>query len=154
MFWYHFDPKTLYNGGHPQPIGVGWYIAIGIFEILAIARIISLILNFRSPAKTKGFGYWRRWVAAFVWISLGTYFFWGMFPNSSFQISKLKGMTKAQVIARFGPPRLQQRAGSPGPTGEELLTFYYSGRFRWGGFDYSVMFGRNGRVKYVLVGSK
>ena len=51
MFWYHFGPKTLYNGGPPQPIGVGWYIAIGIFEILAVARIIFLILNFRSPAK-------------------------------------------------------------------------------------------------------
>ncbi len=94
------------------------------------------------------------WGALSLLVVASIYVVWGAFPNPAFRISKLKGMTVPQVIARLGTPSGKAYAAPPGTSGGNLLTYYYEDMYRWPGFEYGVVFGNDVRVKYVVVGSK
>jgi hypothetical protein len=81
------------------------------------------------------------------------YFFWGAIPNPQFTLSNLKGLTPAQVIGLLGPPTDKRYSAPPNTSDQSALTYDYEDPYRWSGFSYSVIFGKNNRVRWVLVGS-
>jgi len=130
----------------------GWSI-LAIIAILLIAWLWHLIRVGRR-GKLRRSDYWRRWAGTAIAVLAIAYFYWGAFPNPQFTLANLKGLSPAQVIARLGPPTDKRHAAPPDDTtNESLVVFDYEGRYRWGGFSYGVMFGKNNRVKYVFVGS-
>ncbi len=144
-----YDPRS--HGGIEA---WGWAVA-AVFAGIAILMICVLLAQSMRPGAMRKYTYWCQWVWPMVIIALIIYGIWGAYPNPEFKLSELRGLTPSQVIARLGQPMDKRQSPPPGSSsGRSLLTFDYASKYRWGGFDYSVMFGRNGRVKYVLVGSK
>ncbi|HTV49298.1 MAG TPA: hypothetical protein VMG59_12740, partial [Phycisphaerae bacterium] len=72
-------------------------------------RIRSFQFYLFAP-KTRG---WRRrrlmFLAAFVFLAV--YIVAGIFPDRSFELSKLRGLTPAQIVAKFGKPEFKTTDG-------------------------------------------
>jgi len=98
-------------------------------------RIRSFQFYLFAP-KTRG---WRRrrlmFLAAFVFLAV--YIVAGIFPDRSFELSKLRGLTPAQIVAKFGKPEFKTTDG------EGRLWLSYRDSWRWMGFRYSVIFSNN-----------
>jgi hypothetical protein len=89
-----------------------------------------------------------------------TLYFWlGNYPDPRFQLSRLKGLTPAEVVSLCGDPDVDLRSarfGSWTPEQEATagpLTFEYEDRWRWRGFGYLVVF-HNGKVDQIRIGQK
>jgi hypothetical protein len=86
--------------------------------------------------------------------------FWsGARPDPRFNIENVRGLTPDQVIARFGPPRVDPRRPEEGgwtPTSEPTsgpLVFNYVDHGSWMGWEHSIFF-EDGKVSRVQHGSK
>ena len=133
--------------------GYGWAI-VAILAVAALGWLWFLIARGRNSRAPRELGYWLHWGALVFLAFFIAYIVWGVYPDPRFRLSKLRGLTPEQVIARLGPPTDKRHAAPPDDTtNESLVVFDYEGRYRWGGFSYGVMFGKNNRVKYVFVGS-
>ncbi len=130
---------------------VGWTISI-VIAILLMTWICYLIRRGRRRGELRRLGYWRRWAATLIVILSLVYFYWGAFPNPQFTLSNLGGLTPHQVISRVGTPDMRFET-TPPDKNYSALTFDYDDPYRWCGFSYGVIFGRDNRVQWVLVGS-
>ncbi len=85
------------------------------------------------------------WVSGIFILTLAAYFIWGLLPEPAFDLARLKGLTPAQIVSRFGPPDYKyKRLGRP--------VYVYHKAFSWCDLSYAVMF-RRGRVYEVAHGS-
>ncbi len=129
-------------------------LTIVIVSAVVLAPWITLwIWRGTRPGELRGFAYWVRWPAVPVVVLAVWYFFWGAIPNPQFTLSNLKGLTPAQVIARLGSPTDKRYSAPPSTADQSALTYDYEDPYRWSGFSYSVIFGKNNRVQWVLIGS-
>lgn len=142
---------TIYVSGCFHFTIVCWTVVVA-FAIVLIVRAVCLVVRGRRLGMMQKFGYWRRWGSLLLLVLAGIYIVWGGIPSPAFRLSKLKGMTELQVVARFGKPSDTGYAVPPGTSGG--MTYIYEDQLRWPGFEYGVVFGKNGRVKYVTIGSK
>lgn len=104
------------------------------------------IFSYPRPPQTPIHPRWRT-VARVAIASVVVYLLWGAFPDRSFEISKLRGLTPDQVIARLGEPTSRSRG-----EGDGKLFFGYQD-WRWREFRYGVVF-RHGHVVKVTVNGK
>ena len=129
-------------------------LTVVIASAVLLAPWVALwIWRGARPGELRKFAYWARWAAVPVVVLAVWYFFWGAVPNPQFTLSNLKGLTPSQVIARLGSPTDRRYSAPPNTVDQSALTFDYEDPYRWSGFSYSVIFGKNNRVKWVLVGS-
>ncbi len=131
----------------------GWAL-VALLTIIVLARLWVLLRRGKCAGELRKFGYWRRCAILAIFALAPVYYVWGSYPDPQFKLSKLKGLTPSQVIARFGLPRDKMHAAPPDDvTNESLLMFEYKDKYRWPSFSYGIMFGKNNQVKYVFVGS-
>ena len=132
--------------------GYGWAI-VTILTAAALVWLWFLVARGRNSGVLRELGYWLHWGALVFLASFIAYIVWGAYPDPQFRLSKLKGLTPEQVIARLGPPTVKSHTAPPDTANESRLMFDYTDKYRLRGFEYSVIFGRNNRVEWVLVGS-
>ncbi len=101
------------------------------------------VFSYPRPPQTPIHPRWRT-VARVAIASVVVYLLWGAFPDRSFEISKLRGLTPRQVITQFGKPRMKW-------WGAGNLFFLYDDSWRWRAFRYSIIF-KGGHVVKVSVG--
>lgn len=128
----------------------GWSI-LAVIAILLIAWCWHLVRVGRRGKLRRG-DYRRRWAGTFTVVLAIAYFYWGLFPSPQFTLANLKGLTPQQVISRVGTPAMKFQT-TPPDTDCSAMAFDYHDPWRWCGFSYGVIFGRNNRVQWVLVGS-
>ena len=109
-----------------------------------------------TSAKSRSFRfYWhdpnrelralKWWVSGIFILASAMFFIWGVLPEPAFDLTRLKGLTPAQVVARFGPPDMKYtQLGQP--------VYIYYKPLSWCALSYAVLFKR-GRVYDVASGS-
>jgi hypothetical protein len=146
---------TIYAPYSQGGIGIWGWTTVGVFATIAAIMVCVLLSQGSRPGALRKYTYWRQWAVPIAIILLIAYGIWGAFPDPRFRLSKLRGLTPAQVVARLGPPTDERHVPPPGSSeNESLLIYDYASGYRLGGFSYGVIFGKDGRVRYVLVGSK
>ncbi|HTV49296.1 MAG TPA: hypothetical protein VMG59_12730 [Phycisphaerae bacterium] len=85
-------------------------------------------------------------LVVFILLALLTvYIVAGAFPDRSFELSTLRGLTSARIVAKFGEPTLKYTEG-------DSVHFLYFHR-SWMGYGYEVIFNDN-HVVDVAIGRR
>ena len=84
-------------------------------------------------------------LAALTVVLAATYLWYGSRPDPAFRLSRLRGLTVRQVVARLGEPELKWRE-------EGKLVFGYANDWpwRWRLFRYAVIFKKHHVVDVTL----
>jgi hypothetical protein len=86
-------------------------------------------------------------LAVFILLAwFAVYIVAGAFPDRSFELSKLRGLTPTQIVAKFGEPTVKWTNGN----GELNYVYLHSGG--WMGYGYEIIFNNN-QVINVAIGT-
>ncbi len=86
-------------------------------------------------------------IAGMAVVLVIAYLWFGSYPDPAYRLSRLRGLTEGQVIARLGRPELKATyRGGP-------VLIYANAWWRWEEYRYSVIF-KNGHVVDVKLSDK